>query len=59
MLLALAVQNVTAFLNENLKKVYMDQPERFPVWGKENFVCKLKHNLYGCPKMLELWDLLK
>jgi hypothetical protein len=38
----------TAFLHGDLEeKIYMDQPERFIVPGKENFVCKLKKSLYG------------
>ena len=36
------------FLHADLdKEIYMEQPERFKVYGKENFVCKLKKSLYG------------
>ena len=38
----------TAFLNGNLdEEVFMDQPERFVVEGKEHMVCKLKKSIYG------------
>ena len=38
----------TAFLHGDLKEeIYMDQPERFKVKGKERMVYKLKKSLYG------------
>ena len=67
-LLALAVQDglhvhqmdvTTAFLNGKLKdEVYMDQPEGFIIQGKENLVCRLKHNLYGLKQAPECWNFI-
>ena len=38
----------TSFLHCDLEEeIYMQQPERFEVKGKENLVCKLKKSLYG------------
>ena len=38
----------TAFLYGDLEEeIYMEQPERFLVKGKEDYVCKLKKSLYG------------
>jgi len=38
----------TAFLNGDLEEnVYMDQPMRFLVEGKEQIVCKLKKSIYN------------
>ena len=38
----------TVFLHGDLKEeIYMDQPVRFKVKGKEHMVCKLNKNLYG------------
>ena len=37
-----------AFLHGDLdKEIYMEQPERFTIKGKEDYVCKLKKSLYG------------
>ena len=55
-LLAFAVSNdkivhqmgfVTAFLNGELdEEIYMHQPPKYEVPGKENLVCRLKRSLY-------------
>jgi hypothetical protein len=38
----------TIFLHGDLEeKIYMKQPQRFEVKGKEKLVCKLKKKLYG------------
>ena len=38
----------TAFLHGDLKEeIYMEQPERFKIKGKENLVGRLKKSLYG------------
>ena len=38
----------TSFLHGELEEeIYMEQPERFLVKGKEDYVCKLKKSLYG------------
>ena len=38
----------TAFLNGELcEEIFIWQPERFTVEGKENFVCRLKKSIYG------------
>ena len=38
----------TAFLNGSLEEeVYMDQPEGFPIEGREHLACKLKKSIYG------------
>ena len=38
----------TAFLHQDLdKEIYMQQPERFVVPGKEHMVCKLTRSIYG------------
>ena len=65
-LLAFAVQNgmlihqmdvETAFLNGNLdKEIYMDQPERYGIPGKEHLVCKLKKSLYGLKQSSRCWS---
>ncbi len=41
-----------AFLNGDLEEeIYMKQPEGFVVKGKEDFVCRLKHSLYGLKQL--------
>ena len=38
----------TAFLHGHLEEeIYIQQPEKFEVKGKENLVCNLKKSLYG------------
>ena len=38
----------TAFLHGELEEqIFMHQPERFVIEGKENHVCRLKKSLYG------------
>lgn len=39
---------VIAFLNGLLKEeIYMHQPPRYAVLGKEDLVCRLRRSLYG------------
>lgn len=39
---------VTAFLNGDLDEdLYLEQPERFVVAGKENHFCKFLKSIYG------------
>ena len=45
----------TAFLHGEFEEIYMDQPERFIVPGKENYVCKLKKSLYGLKQSPRQW----
>lgn len=46
----------SAFLNTNLKeKVYVDQPQRFVIKGKEHKVYKLKKALYGLKQAPHAW----
>ena len=45
----------TTFLHVDQKKIYMEQPEGFKVDGKENFVCKLRKNLYGLNEAPRQW----
>ena len=46
----------TAFLHGELEEeIYMDQPKRFIVSRKEDFVCKLKRSLYGLKKSPRQW----
>ena len=66
-IIALAIQNglklhqmdvTTAFLNGELKEeVYMKQPERYVVKGKEGLVCKLKKSIYGLKQSPRCWNL--
>jgi hypothetical protein len=38
----------TTFLHGQLEEeMYMEQPKGFLVEGKEDYVCKMKKNLYG------------
>ena len=47
----------SAFLNGTLsEEVYMKQPEGFIEKGKENLVCKLKHNIYGLKQSPRCWN---
>ena len=66
-LLGYAVQNgmlihqmdaITAFLNGELKEeIYMRQPERYVVPGKEHMVCKFKKkSLYGLKQAPQCWN---
>jgi hypothetical protein len=41
----------TTFLHGDLEEdIYMQQPQRYEVKGKENLVCRLKKSLYGLKK---------
>ena len=65
-LIAIAVQKclklhqldiTAAFLNGVLQEdVYMKQQEGLVVKGKESFVCKLKHSLYGLKQSPRCWN---
>ena len=46
----------TAFLHSDLEEgIYMHQPERFIVQGKENPVCRLTKSLYGLKQAPRHW----
>ena len=46
----------TAFLNGEIEEeVYIEQPERFELHGRESHVCKLKKALYGLKKAPRAW----
>ena len=48
----------TTFLHGNLdEEIYMAQPQRFEVKGKENLVYKLKKRLYGLKQAPQQWYL--
>jgi len=48
---------VTAFLNGNVdEEIYMEQPEGYAEFGKEEMVCKLKKSLYGHKQSLQCWN---
>ena len=46
----------TVFLHGDLEKqIYMEQPDRFIIKGKEHLVCRLKKSLYGLKQALRQW----
>jgi hypothetical protein len=45
----------SAFLNGDLKEVYLVQPEGFIKKGQEDLVCKLKKALYGLKQAPRSW----
>jgi hypothetical protein len=47
----------SAFLNGDLKEVYVHQPEGFVIAGKEGRVLRLKKVLYGLWQALWAWNL--
>ena len=64
-LIALAIQNglklhqidvTTAFLNGELKEVFMKQPEGFIVKGQEHLVWRLKRSIYGLKQSPRCWN---
>ena len=44
----------TTFLHLD-EEIYMEQPDRFTIKGKEHLVCRLKKNLYGLKKAPRQW----
>lgn len=47
----------TAFLNGKLKEtVFMKQPERYEIRGKENMVCRLIKSIYGLKQAARVWN---
>ena len=46
----------SVFLNGDLGvKIFMNQPERFIMEGKESFMCTLKNSLYGFKQATRAW----
>ena len=45
----------TAFLNEVIEEVYIEQKEGFGTHEKESHVCKLKKSLYGLKQAPRAW----
>jgi hypothetical protein len=46
----------SAFLNEDLEEeVYIEQPKRFQLSEKQNYVCRLKNALYGLKQAPRAW----
>ena len=46
----------TAFLHSDLEEeIYMTQPDRFKVAGKENWVCKSTKSFYGLKQSPRQW----
>lgn len=45
----------TAFLNEMLEEIYINQLEGFVASGQDNKVCKLIRSLYGLKQSLKQW----
>ena len=47
----------TLFHGDLEEDIYMQQPQRYEVKGKENLVCKLKKSLYGMKQYPRKWYL--
>ena len=46
-----------AFLSGELEEeIYMKQPERFEVKGKEHLACKLRRSIYGLKQSPRCWN---
>ena len=51
------VDITTAFLNGELEEdIFMKQPERYEIKGKEHMVCKLKRSIYGLKQSPRCWN---